>query len=387
MKFVLDLLPLKSGGGVQVGLGFLRSLAEKSYFGHDWKVLCTDGTAVAHRVTELEFPEVCLIGCSVWSRLTFEYLGGSARWMREADAVVTLFGPGLPRWSSRTPRLVISAYSYLYYPELDFWADWPPHRRLLHRAKAKARLRRTLSADAWMFETEEIRRRAVDLYGLPRCRTSVIPLGRRLDLGLGASDREVILRRDSHLGSPFRVLLLTGWDRNKNVHMLPEIAGAVEELAPGCRISFVATLDPNSREVKEMRDRADRAGVGDRILTVGGIPPESVAELYASCDAVLLMSLLESASNNVLEAWEARRPLLITDAAWARETCGDAAVYVRRNEPFHIAAQILRVASDPSVGEAVVRKGARALTDFPTASERASAVVAFAERTAAAGPR
>ncbi|WP_252975980.1 glycosyltransferase [Janibacter melonis] len=68
--------------------------------------------------------------------------------------------------------------------------------------------------------------------------------------------------------------------------------------------------------------------------------------LYQHADVLLLMSELESFSNNVTEAIATRTPLVLSDRDWARSAAGKAAVYVPPREPSTIAAG-LRAALDP----------------------------------------
>lgn len=63
-------------------------------------------------------------------------------------------------------------------------------------------------------------------------------------------------------------------------------------------------------------------------------------------DVILLLSELESFSNNVLEAFSSRTPLVISDRDWARASCGNGALYVDPHDPDDVARALAQAVND-----------------------------------------
>src|SRR5262249_49349804 len=154
MKILLNFVPLKSGGGVQVALDFI---AQAKKFGkhHEWHLVATSGTPLA-RVEETDnFRMEKVVPRSLWARLWFEDVGWRALLERLKVSVgYTQFGPQWPG-ASRVRNVVGCAYSNLLYPEVDFWAALPPVRRTIRKFVDIFRRGRLYSADLVIFETDD----------------------------------------------------------------------------------------------------------------------------------------------------------------------------------------------------------------------------------------
>lgn len=383
MHTLLNLVAIKAGGGQQVGLGFLESLAAAGGHGHTWTVVTTAGTAVSEALGR--YPDFCKVDIAPdpVSRLRFEG-GGGRRLVRDvgADAVLTLFGGGL-----RAPGVVSvvgSAYSNLYFPEIDFWDGWPPLKRAAYRLRDRVRLRSTLQMDGWIFETEAIEQRAQTLFGLPASRTTtVLPAASAVALS-GEADPQVRAALAA-LPEACYVLFLSGWHRNKSLDLLPAVAHELRRRGHD-DVRFLITAPPDDPAGAEILREAERMGVGEALCAFGSVPPAAVRAVVERCDAVALLSRLESFSNNVIEAWTLDRPLVITDAEWSRSTCGEAAEYVDTSSPAEVAAGLIRALERGRASE-LVAAGHERSRQFADNDTRCRETVAFVESVADLGKR
>src|SRR5439155_15350544 len=88
----------------------------------------------------------------------------------------------------------------------------------------------------------------------------------------------------------FRVLLLSTYNPNKNIELLPEIAKVLtEEYGDSCTV-FLITLPPDASSTNKILRKAREFGVGSRIYNIGPVAQEGCAEVYRACDAVILPS-------------------------------------------------------------------------------------------------
>jgi glycosyltransferase involved in cell wall biosynthesis len=386
MKILLDLIPLKAGGGAQVGSSLVDEIEKARGCGHEWHALVSAESGMDRRLQKLNhIRTIARVPRSLHGRLAFErrYL---ARIVREVspDVVYSQFGPGLA--VKGVTRIVGSAYGNLYYPEIDFWRNWPMARRILYRIRDRFRLQRTLNADAWIFESDQIAERAKRLFGLPDDRVAVV---RPSPSGLvgPSKSHEATAALCAQLPVGYRVLLLSGWHPNKGIDILPEVARCLREDFGLSDVRFVMSMNAEHPDGRKFMARMKQLGVSNSFVFTGSVAPEACVELYRACDCVLLLSLLESFSNNIVEAWAMNKPLLITDAEWSRALCGRGALYVERRNPTSIAAAIAQLRADSALRARLCGSGQVQLQSHPTPSRKVEQYVHFIERFAALGPR
>lgn len=356
---VLNLIPVISGGGLQNALSFVRSSN-------------LNGVVVlAREVPELR-EAIQKSGGTFkgvkpgrFRRIVAELVYGFA--FPRRTKVLTLFGPPLLA-PKRYIDLVGCAYSNLLYPELDFWGRQKFLRKCLSHLKDRYRMWALGRADGWIFETEVLRGRAVDKFSFPARRAVVI----RMTPGWWIKDAgQNLTPVDQLLGDDFRVLYLTGYHVNKRIEVLTDVALQLKRRG-WSSIKFVVSINSGTGAGRAIKDAADVLGVGDMFEFIGSVPVKEAPGVIATCHAMCNLAVLESFSNNVVEAWACRRPLLITDADWARSACGAGAVYVDPNDAGCVAESLVRLASDSSFRSNLIYEGSQQLERYPTIEDRTS---------------
>jgi glycosyltransferase involved in cell wall biosynthesis len=87
---------------------------------------------------------------------------------------------------------------------------------------------------------------------------------------------------------------------------------------------------------------------------------------------MFLPTLLECFSASYAEAMKMGLPILTSDLKFAREVCGDAAVYFDPVNAGDIAEKILELYDNPENQARMRARGFRRLKDFGTSQERAA---------------
>lgn len=377
MKIVLNFVPLKSGGGLQVGLDFINQAKQHGQM-HEWFLVGTQGTPIATTEGTPNFHLAHMLPDSIPARLWFEYVGCRRLIKKvEANVVYTQFGPHWP--GSPAPNIVGCAYSNLFYPEIDFWEKAPFPGRLVRKAIDLGRMRRLRQADHVIFETKDLADRAVKIKGVPRQRISWV---KPSVSSLVTPNREHKAAREicTSLPSGYRVLLLSTFNPNKNIDLVPDILTALEKTYRATDVLFILTLPLPHWGTEQILDKARRLGVSDRIINVGSVSQEACVELYRSCDAVILASQLESFSNTIAEAWTMEKPLLVSDLDWAHSLCESGAVYFSYNDPVAAASAIYRLKEDASFRDDIVSKGRAVLETYPHPEQRFREYLALIEQ-------
>jgi glycosyltransferase involved in cell wall biosynthesis len=364
-KIILNLIPIKKGGGQQVATNFISVLHKERCFGYSFMFLVTKNTHIEGVLQSFGFKNIISVENSITERLKFEHFKLNKIVEKfNANVVFTMFGPGLPKL--KIPAVVGSAYSNIFYPEIDFWSEYSLVKRIKLKIIDHYRLKRTLDANGIIFENRSMLNRAVRLFNYPADQTVFIPPS----ISLQAKESAQLIDQPNveRVKPGFNILILSGWHKNKNIEKIPLI---LNELKPyGVKVNFILTVNANLPESAAFLKEAQKLGVEDNIVFYGQVKPQEVKSLFNKIDALMLLSLLESFSNNIIECWTFKTPLIISDLEWAREICDDAAIYVPRDEPKIIAEKIFDLIENKQFYNEVVKKGEAALVNYPTPTQK-----------------
>lgn len=371
MNVILNLLPIRQGGGVQVALDFLE---QASVYGHKhrWFVVCREGMPFA-QYNSGHVSVVRVIKDNVASRLCFEVVGGAPLVRRvAADVVYTLFGTQWYRVS--VPQVVGCAYSNLFYPEIDFWGRLPFHRRIVKFAIDHYRRTRLRHSDVRIFETESLAGRCVAQMGLDADTTVSVDPSVSSFVGPSRFHKDTAARCELIPTKP-SILCISGYHPNKNIDVLIRSLPYLDS-----NVHLVLTLPPQDPGTRSLMHLARNLGVHERIVNVGPVPPEGCVELYRRCSVAVLASTLESVSNMIVEAWSMGLPLVITDLEWARGFCGSAASYFELQNEADLAIKVNQVLQKPKLALKLANYGLHRLSQLPTSKERFLRYVSILER-------
>ena len=383
MKRILNFLGIGRGGGLQNSMSFLDTLAVKP----EAKSQCV---ALVRRGHPLH--EACR-RCDI-DHLTFSaapatrpLLGVACRkHFDRGQTCFTIFGPVLLGTSGYFFNVNGCAYSNLFYPEIPFWHSGRSWLSLqLKQGIDILRQHWTTRADYWIFETEALRRRAIELCGFPESRVAVVRMAASNLVSPEKVDDEQSQVLERRLPEGFRFLFLAGAHPNKRIDRLPAIASELRKRGE-TNFVFVTTMperDPYANAVvAAFRER----GLDQHLHNVGPVPPADVSTLIHCVDAMCTFSRLESFSNNFVEAWRMRRPLVVTDGDWSRDSCGDAAFYLDPANAVESAEGMARLMNRSDLRERLVAQGDTQLAMYPTAAEKLDRYFQCLEEAEILGP-
>ncbi len=370
MNLLINLIPIKKGGGQQVAINFLKHLNVASEYGFNITVCFTNGTEVA-RILNSYSGTISKYGIknNIISRLIFNLFSlKNILSKNQIICIYTLFGPRLPAFKN-VVNIVGCAYSYIFYPEIDFWKDWGFTKRIKSRLIDRYRLAKTISADVIIFENEGMRQRAITLFNYPGNKTILIKPSLSSNFKKNNPVNSMALEKLSVLSHKKHFLLLTGWHVNKNIQALPDVAVELKRLNFE-DVDFIITIDPSTPEAKSVMNEAKIKGVEQYIQFIGTFNSYELVDLYRVSYAVVLLSLLESFSNNIIEAWEMERPLLISNLEWAKSICNEAAAYVSRDNYNEVAIEMIKLSQDQEYYNRLVFEGNEEIKKYPSPSQK-----------------
>lgn len=371
MNILLNIYPVQSGGGQQVASNFIRTIAEDN-LNHNWFFFVGDGSELDSLV-KINFPENHILS------IPYSYLQ-RARSTNKLNSfikkncidIIYNYSPVLP--VKNIPQVVRSVYSNLYFPEIPFWVGYSFIASLRKKLIDNFRLKGTLKANGLIFENEAMQDRAINLFKYAVENTVYIaPSVSTFDTSETVNQYNIL--QDL---KPFKILYLSSWHLNKNIHLLPNVASIL--FKNNIEVKFVLSLDSSSSEVTEhLMKQIERLNVHEFFTFIGKVKAAHVHQVVSNSDAMILLSKLECFSSNVVEAFYFNKPLIIADEEWARRACDDAAYFVNRDSVEAIAQSIIQLVTNKEIINNFIDKGKKRLKHFNTSEEKVKKQIDFLE--------
>jgi glycosyltransferase involved in cell wall biosynthesis len=159
-----------------------------------------------------------------------------------------------------------------------------------------------------------------------------------------------------------RLLHISHYADHKNVGVLFK---SLEELRvhgiTNVVLSTTADVEDTRYAVSLYRvsDRAllSKPYISERVRLLGDVPYEQVAKVYRGHDIFIFPSLAESYGHPLVEAMASGLPVIAANLAYARELCGDAALYFDPFSAYDLARQISRLVADPMLRNELRQRG------------------------------
>ncbi|CAM4054819.1 glycosyltransferase [Gillisia hiemivivida] len=358
MKVLVNLATLKKGGGQNVGLNFLRSLLGNSHDLSNYYFVIAEGSEIDFFLKASSISNYTVVPQSPLRRMLFErFKGGKLIRQQKIDIIYTIFGIGL--YPKRIKQVSGSADSNIFFPEVDFWKDYKGVARFKKTIVDKYRVFALKRSTAVVFENESMMIRSKTLFNLKH----TIFIKPSID---NQFEKDVF--RLNAPASSKKGLFFCGWQKNKNYEIIPSLAQELKNRKIDFHFILTAPND-NSEEFIVFENNLERLDVKDMVSVIGQVKKNEIASLYDQIDFVFLLSKLESFSNNIIESWFFKRPLILADEEWSNSICKEAAKYVNRNNIKGIVDAIVEL-SDKEAYQSFVHGGVEELTSYPSIDEK-----------------
>jgi glycosyltransferase involved in cell wall biosynthesis len=184
--------------------------------------------------------------------------------------------------------------------------------------------------------SEFSRNEIVDLLGIPADRVQVVLPGiEPLRLPTQGGPREP---RVLYVGSIFN---------RRRVPALIRAFGPVARRHPEASLDLVG--DNRTYPFEDLRDTITRQGLGQHVRWHQYITDDDLGDLYDSARAFAFLSEYEGLGMTPLEALASGVPPLLLDTPVARESCGEAAVYVGRDDSQGVSDRLEQLLYDETL--------------------------------------
>ena len=362
MKLLIDFGSIKTGGALQLATNFLEFHREYPQDVAKVYLLLAEHSSLRGSVDFSQYDGYLIYPDNYVSRKLFE-LTKLRRFIRSAEIshIYTFFGAGIP--TARGVRSIVSvAYPIVCYPDSPFWKYLRFDIRIKHQLLNRFRRHRIRLADKVIAETEVMANRIARYVGVPRTHITVIP----------PAPTAFVVAVDHKLRSPdikFRILLLGGLDRHKNLWRLPEISRVIASQGY-INFKFVISSERELFVAAYRESRGYETELEQFFEFTGAISPQAIQSVYDDVHCLMNISDLESFSNNYMEAWKAGIPLICSDTDFARHICRDSAIYIDPHDPIAGSKKIIAFIEDPDLQERLVRSGKPLLAELPSLSRK-----------------
>ncbi|MBB5396048.1 glycosyltransferase [Mucilaginibacter sp. AK015] len=376
MNILLNLIPVTFGGGLQVAANFIDTVIDHNGYGHNWWIMVAKGDELSNILRRRNYKNTIEVDNSPLKRMWFEKFKINDIIQNNKIDIMYSYGPGIPQ--DTIPTVVRSAYSNLYYPEIDFWGNWPLKKRIIAKVKDKYRLATTLKADALIFENKGMRSRAIKNFGYNSNNTFFIKPSVS-QFNSGEIDKKKIPEKFKGIPADnFNIVMLTAWHKNKNIDLVPYILKELKDEGV-TDVNYLISVEADHPYSHTLMAKAKEFGVETNIYLLGRVKVDEVKYLYAVSSASMLLSKLECFSSNIIEAWTYQKPLLLADEEWARSICEDAVIYVDRDDAQQIADKIRQLKTVKGTYKTIVDNGLTQIKTYNTPEQKVIKQIKFLE--------
>lgn len=377
MKILIDTTSLTKGGGQKVGWNFVNQILNHSQNGIEFSFFCAKGSIIHEYLQKNNAEDVYVSPNNTLKRIFWQIFRAPSILKKiKPDVIYSVFGSSI--YPKKYCQVCGEAASNLFFPEIDFWCELSCWKKVLKRWKDQYRIFMLNRANGVIFENECMLERCANLYPEVFKRSCFIKPAINKSESIAASD-SLSARSCKHIPS---VLMLCSWQPNKNYTIMPAVIKILKGSNYPVRFMFSVSQKDQNPEASKFNNLLKGYSVEDSVDFLGTVTPDKIPETYARADAVLLLSKLESFSNNIIEAWTFQRPLIVSDMEWSHSIIEDAGVYVNRDNANQIAEAIRTVCSNSQLRKKLIDNGTRVLQSYPDISEHVQEIVAFLKKTA-----
>lgn len=369
------------GGGYQNSISFLKTLLDLNYDFINSVAIVYKNSGI-HEICKSNGIKCHAVKKSLFSKILFEVL--SFRLLNKGDIVFSIFGPPLLFSEKKTLNVGGMAISNVLYEDIDFWSYLPFFKKIIKRIKDRYRVLRYSGLDVWIFETDILKKRAISQLSFPAERCFVVKMSPSVLVSPDNVKQSCLTSDIREFGVKHKFLFLSSAHPNKRLHVLPELAKSLRSL--GLDFVFIFTAQPNDY-LSKVFNHAKRLGVLECFHNVGQVSAKEVASVVSCCDYMCTFSVLESFSNNFVEAWIMKKPLFVTDADWSRDSCRQGAIYLQFDEIDSTAAVLYEAVNSSDVLETAVKNGENLLDEYPSAITKTNNYLRVIERSMELGKR
>lgn len=360
MKVLIDASNIKCGGGVQVSVSFINDiLQERVSIPCDMDISFIVSTAVSNQLQLKASSAVTVVDTDIKTVLNFRKIRILQDLARDIDVVYTVFGPSWWR-PKHSKRVVGFANAWVVTPHSDAYNKFSFFKGKLLRLKNYV-LGKFLFREGvhYITETEEVKEKFIGHFQVNERFINVVP--NTLPYIYGELEGCTVNKLPAHFNNKFKFISITHNYPHKNLDLIEKVGCELEKLGH----SFIFLVTFQESDYQKMSESFKRYTYNLGVLDIIECPA-----YYQMADALFLPTSLECFSVSYLEAMYNELPILTSNRKFAREICGDAAIYFDPNDVNDILNKIDRFLKSPEIRTQLVKLGSSVISRHPKSLDR-----------------
>ena len=374
MKIIINLSNLYVGGGVQVAISFLnelKSLKQKNIY-HVFLSKPIKSQLIKKSFSNnFNFYNIEHSPASLKKRFSTIKRLSNLENIINPDIIFTLFGPSY--WRPQNKNLMGFADPWVLnkkstaYQELNIFNKIKTKLRNFYKIYHLKK-----EANYFIIETKDGKDKLSNLIRTPDKKIFVVS-NSYSDI---FSNKDFLSKKNKfYIKLPnkekkeFRLMLISHNYPHKNLRIIRKVIPLLKSF----KIKFIITID--NKEYKNMF-----SGLNKDVINLGPIKLNSCPSIYSQCDALFLPSLLEVFSASYLEAMKMKVPILTSNYSFAKDVCGNAALYFDPLNPEDIADKIIKLVNNEKLRIHLIEKGQLRLNRFETSRSRAEKYIKILDK-------
>lgn len=352
MKLMIDASVCSKGGGVQVALSFLENIA----FDSEFELICVVNPEIDKQLSIAAKDKIkdYYVECvePVYKKIIQGQRISKIEKNHAPDLVFVVFGPSYWRPKAQCLQgfaLPLMVYedtrNYIYKHNLKLKI----YQKLLNYFKARKFKR---NADFAVVETQTFKQRLSSFMSFDESKIFVVENSFNSNFLIENKIKkpEIIQSQILNLFVP------SAFYPHKNLNILVDVAYYLKnEFKLTFKFNFLIKKD--SLEWQNLTILAKSKNVDDCFYTYGTVPNARMKELYAINNFIILPTLAEASTAVYPEAFISKKVLLTSDIDFARELCGNAAVFFNPLDAYDIAEKIININFDTQKQAQLIQNG------------------------------
>jgi len=368
MKILINSTTSFFGGGVQIGVAFVNYVINKDI---NFDFICAITKPIFENLPENIKNDKRLVVFNHSPALPFK--GQYAR--RELLKIERSFNPNLI-YSLSFPSYVkfntreIGRYTnpWEIFPAKLAWKKLSLFQKLMRWLKNIYRLFWAKRASYFETQTEYAKQKIVEKFSLSEDQVKVVSNSLN---PIFANEKPLIKENNENV---INIFSLAADHPHKNLLIIPEVARIINQSCDK-GVSFILTLPNSSKTWSRIIKKAENLSVSNQIINVGPLSLKQCVDWYNKIDIVFQPTLLEVFSANYLEAMKMKKPIITSNLPFAKEVCGEGAIYFKPDDPNAAAKAILTTIKTPNLCHSIVEKATKQLSNFPNYNNKHKMVV------------
>jgi glycosyltransferase involved in cell wall biosynthesis len=352
MRCVILAHGLRAGGGVVVGHNLIANIIGLSS-DDEWLCIVPRGIGYEREIAERENCKIISLAFrNALHRMWFDHtrLIGMIDDFRP-DILLVLGNIGLT--GKRHAQAVFLHQSQLVYDSIHYGRVGLKEK--LRYAYLKWRFKRQLVSTKVIFcQTPVMKKRIVEKYDY---QGAIEVVGTAVDMSFGQGGRAIENQQNDDV---FRLLYLTRYYTHKNIEILVDVFDKYRKQLADVQL-FLTIDSAQHKHAEEILSRIKNNSLSDNIINIGPVEKSAIAQTYASVDAVIIPTLLESFGITYIEAMLSAKPILTADLDFAHEQCGNAALYFNPWDATDVMNAIVKLKDNSMLQAGLVEEGKKRL--------------------------